>query len=131
MNTVSMESLLPWDTYFRKYVNRRDASLVAPRIFPIEEFKLSKGSVLHYLPATFTDTGPSIDDPIFSGVTRNISSYYVDKLATIEGNPRVLTVAINSEIRKYHTENRKIRRVFDLAVGLRDVESPLIINIKK
>lgn len=127
-NTISLESLMTWDSYFRKYVNRREASLLAPRIFPIEEFKLSKGSVIHYLPSTFTDNGPSIDDPLFKGVTRNISSYYIDHLETLEGNPKILTVAINSEIRKYHAENRKIRRVFDLSLGLKDIESPLIVN---
>ena len=108
--SISTEALVPWDTYFRRYVNRRDVSLIAPRIFPADQFQLPKNSVIHYLPTSFSDIGPSMTNPIFKDVSRVISTFYVDKLETLEGNPRQVSVVYSSDIRRYHNDNKRIRR---------------------
>lgn len=120
--------LLQYDQFFRRFVNRRDANLLAPRIFPNESLNLPKHSVIHYLPSHFSDVGPSQTDPIFKGVTRIIGTYYIEDLATKEGNPRVVNAVYKAEMRRYQTENKRIRRIFDLQLGLKDAESPLVMN---
>ena len=120
--------LLQYDQFFRRFVNRRDANLLAPRIFPNESLNLPKHSVIHYLPSNFSDVGPSQTDPIFKGVTRIIGTYYIEDLATKEGNPRVVNAVYKAEMRRYQTENKRIRRIFDLQLGLKDAESPLVMN---
>lgn len=121
-------SLLTWESFYRQYVNRREASLISPRIFSIDQFRLPKGSVVHYLPVSNGDNGPSYNDPLFRGVSRLIGTWYVDKLSVMEGSIQPKSVVVSSEIRKYHLENKKIKRVFDLKSSLKDVESPLVVN---
>ena len=120
--------LLQYDQFYRKYANRREANLIVPRIFPLEELTIPKDSVIHYLPSTFSDVGPSQQDPLFKGVTRIMNSYYIEDLATKEGNPRTVNTVYQAEIRRYHTENKRIRRAFTLDTVLKDPESPLIVN---
>lgn len=121
-------ALLTYDNWYRSLVNRRETNLISPRIFPASDFKLPKNSVIHYLPNHFNDIGPTVDDPIFKGVSRVLSTFYVEKLSHLEGNPRQVSAVYTAEIRKYHSDNKKIRRVFNLEQSLRDPESPLIMN---
>lgn len=121
-------SLLTWDNYFRKYVNRRESSLISPKVIPVDEFELSKASVLHYLPVSGVDKGPSYNDPVFRGVQRLVYSWYVDGLVKTEGSPKIVSAVYQSDIRRYHLDNKRIKRVFDISSAMRDVESPLVVN---
>lgn len=121
-------SLTVWNSFYRNRVNRLPSSLSTPRIFPLDSFEIPKDTVIHYLSSIPGDNGPSYNDPLLKGVSRQVMMYYPEDLVTKEGDPHKLQIQEGASIRAFHSKNPKIRRLFKLEAMSKDPEIPLIVN---
>ena len=117
-----------YDQWFRKHGLRRQTQLMAPMLSDIKTLELPRSAIYHYIGSSSLEAGPAGDEYIFRNITRPIKMRHITDLAEHRGNPRRVAVLIDQAVRAYHIKNRRYQLARTLEQGLRDPQSPLVVN---
>lgn len=125
---VSMEGLIPYETYYRSSGIRRPVQLVAPPMLPLTKLDLPLGAILHFVSDDETLYGLPQDDALLKTFNRAIQVEHVVDLGDTQGSPRRTTVVPGQLIRDYHRKNARLRWLRDISTVVKDPRIPLMIN---
>lgn len=120
-------TILNYELFYYRYGLRKVNQLMKPRIALVEDLKLPKASVYHFVGDGVVN-GPSNDDPLFKDIKRVMQMYHVTDLDSKEGNPRLLPGQPQNWIRDYHIKHRRFRKTLDTKAGTRDIMTPFVVN---
>lgn len=123
-----MAVMLPYERYIRLFGLFRPEHLMSPKIRRIERLALPRGSVLHYLPESETELGPSRDNAFIVGAQRLVYIEHVTKLSTGEGGPRNTYVLPGPMQQQYRRNNMNIRPMNDYDMATREIANMVVIN---
>ena len=100
-----------------------------PMIADINALELPRGSIYHYLPSDVSEIGPSQTLPILNRAEKLMQiNHNLHLPQEVNGRPIAIPQNIEKEILIYHRMNRKIRRMREETVVLRDDRTLLIEN---
>lgn len=125
---ISLESMMFYDFFYKRFGVRRADHLVAPIMPELEALELPKHSILHYLSMSPLESGPASDDFMFRNITVPIQMSHITENGDTKGIPRRLTVAVPSLINSYHIRNRRFRQMRNLDAATRDPNTLLVYN---
>lgn len=100
-----------------------------PVIADINALELPRGSIYHYLPGAVSEIGPSQTLPILNKAEKLMQvNHNLHLPQEVQGRPIAIPQNIEKEILLYHRMNRKIRRMREETVVLRDDRTLFIEN---
>lgn len=123
-----MAVMLPYERYIRLFGLFRPEHLLTPKIRRIERLALPRGSVLHYLPETETELGPTRENPFVLSAQRLVYIDHVTKLSTMDGNPRSTYVLPGPMQQQYRRANMQIRPMNDYDMATRELANMVVVN---
>ncbi|UQT03572.1 putative RNA polymerase beta subunit [Serratia phage vB_SmaM-Kodama] len=122
-------SNITYPELYQRFGIRSTSGLTTPKLFNLENFKLPRGAIVHYLPQSVSDLGP--DDQFFPIINERLRPYVdqVTDMTSHEGAPR-RRGAFNVENlkRQWLIRNRRYRRVTDIARALDDRQTAIVVN---
>lgn len=122
-------SNITYPELYQRFGIRSTSGLTVPRLFNLENFKLPRGAIVHYLPQSVSDLGP--DDQFFPILEERMRPYVdqVTDMTSFEGAPR-RRGAFNVENlkRMWLIRNRRYRRVSNLQRALEDKQTAIVSN---
>lgn len=66
--------MLTPEIFFKRYGVRTPGQILQPRLIPIDKLTLPRNSLLHYLPESEVELGPSPSNALLKNVTRLVLS---------------------------------------------------------
>lgn len=123
-----MATMLKFPLYYKRFGVRLPSQLAGPRVFPIEKLGLPRDAMVHFIPETKIEQGPSSDDVLFSNATRQIFIEHAVELTSRQGNPRSAYVQPGPMIQAYRRKFRRIRLMTKLEIADREPLNVLVSN---
>lgn len=123
-----MAALLQYPRYMRLFSAFRAEHLLTPKFRRIERIALPKGSVLHYMPETETEIGPSRDNPFIRNAPRLVYIDHVDKLTSMDGGPRPTYVLPGPMKQEYRRKNMQLRPMTNYEMTTRDENNLVVVS---
>lgn len=120
--------LLNFDVMYRKYGVRVVFQLPAPHVFDTALLALPQDAIYHYLNYDGSTDGPGNDEYLLRNIKHRVPVMHVDDLTSFEGSPRYHAQQLNNIIKHYHKTHRHTWWLRDIAMGLRDRNTPIVIN---
>jgi len=120
--------MLKFPLYFKRFGIRLPSQLANPRVFRMERLGLPRDAMLHHIPETKIEMGPSSDDVVFSNATRQIFIEHIVELTSRQGNPRSAYVQPGPLIQAYRRKFRRIRLMTRLDIADREPLNVLVSN---
>lgn len=120
--------MLEFRVYYNNFGVRQKEHVVRPRVVTMAKLQIPLDSLVHYQGAGGKDLGPPSKDVFIQKSNESIPVYHITDLTERAGNPRLSTINLPSEIRDYHNQHRRFRRVQDLQLPLRSRTAPLYLN---
>lgn len=97
-----MSNLITYNEFFRSFVLRKKQDLVNPKFFGAGEIILPKGSLIHFLPKTQGDYGPSNTEAFISNFPKEVYIDFVQELPQFQmGHGRLDTFEVKKAIQGY------------------------------
>jgi hypothetical protein len=119
---------LTFDNFYYKRGVRTYTLFKQPAFHTLESFELPLQSVVHYLPTSELELGPTEKDVFFQKRNGPILVEHVATLSTLEGNPVKKLVSPDGLIQAYRRKERNIRRLLSLDVPARDTRALPVFN---
>jgi len=120
--------MLLYETFYKRIVVFRKNQFFGPKFFPLADFELPRGALLHYIPTDPSEVGPENNDLL---VNRYGDDIYVDhpiKVFTPLGNPIYKPISVQSLIKKYHNTHRRFKLMRSLKSVINNKRYMLIEN---
>lgn len=114
--------------WYRRYGIRRVGELLAPVLKPAAELEFPRDSIFHYFGMGVDDDGPKFTEGYFKNITRLIFVRHVTELTRFDGNPKSMSLNVETAIKNYHLSHRRCRRALTDDQGLRDSLTPFVLN---
>lgn len=127
INSISLEAIF-YDRFFRDRGVRRYSMLLQPKFSNEEKFELPRASIMHFLPESLTELGPSPQHLFLRRSVGFILAENVLEPTTRLGNPIKSPTPSNALEQQYRAQYRKIRPLKALETGLRDDRTIIVIN---
>lgn len=101
-----------------------------PRLASVASLELPRDSIFHYLPSAVTEIGPSQTLPIIDKAEKLVLVNHITKYPEdgMIGRPIALTMPIERDVIHYHRVNRKLRRMRDDNLVLKDPRTLVVEN---
>jgi hypothetical protein len=120
--------LLTQYTFYRNYGVRVLPQVAMPMMHDLKFLELPKESVYHYLTFDSLTDGPANDDPKLRNVKRIIPLLSPLQLTAVDGHPRRMGGDGSAYVRDYLKTHRRMRRIFSPEQGLKDRDTPIVVN---
>lgn len=120
--------MLHFPLYYRRFGIRLPNQVMTPRVFDVNHLSIPRGSVLHYLPSSETELGPSSDELILRNVARLVFVTHVTALTSVKGNPRSSYVQPGPMMQEYRRRYRKMRPMNKLDIADREEQNLIVVN---
>jgi hypothetical protein len=129
--TPQNHSLVTYFSYFTKNGLRLISQLTSAPIRTTSQLGLPMDSIYHYIDYVGATTGPDSQDPLFSTYkkaifVKHISDYHLN--LEQKGVPRVVPGTLDSTIRVYHSQNRRMRLMRDPALIMADSSTLMVYS---
>lgn len=128
VESLGLESMIPFAQYYRQFGVRRPVQLVAPTLVPMELLDLPRDSILHFVSTDESMYGMPADEYILRNAQGIVMVDHITELAGTEGTPRPTRLPPGGMIRDYHRKYRKTRMVSKLEMALKNPRQLLIEN---
>lgn len=119
---------IDYNQFHTNFGNRNETKVARPRIFNLSKMNLPKQKVIHYLPGTDSDVGPSENLPLFADVTTRVPMYTYFDTATKLGSMQRQTYNHLQELKKHIKHNYKLEHKPDLKKIAQNPLVPLVMN---
>lgn len=125
--TASLEAIA-YDQFYARRGIRQPEKITQPILFNAETFELPRNALMHYIPVSDTEIGPTPTHLFLRKAQGQILAGHTIELVAKEGNP--IRNMENPTIlgNKYKNQYRRIRPMRDLVVANRDERVLLIQN---
>jgi hypothetical protein len=120
--------MLFFNIFYQKYGIRKSSQLMVPPLPKLELLQLPKDSIVHFVTTSPLEAGPASDNFLFNGITRPIMMDHIVTVGSTEGNPRLTPVPAATQIRHYHTQNRRFKLMRSLEASGRDPSTLIVYN---
>ena len=120
--------MINYVTLYRAHGIRRINQLLSPPFGKTVDFSFPKDSVFHYIPQGGSEVGPASNE-ILLRLTKN--QINVEHIRTLESNTskaRPFSKNIETDIRHWHTRNRRFRLVRAIETAFKDPNTLVICN---
>lgn len=120
--------MLTPEIFFKRYGVRTPGQILQPRLIPIDKLTLPRNSLLHYLPESEVELGPSPSNALLKNVTRLVFVGHETQLKSTKGNPRRLSVPLTPKITQYRNLYRRLRMLTKIEVADKEPQNLIVIN---
>ncbi len=120
--------MINFQLFYRKNGIRLLTQIAKPEMKDLLSLELPLNSIYHYCDYEGITDGPINDDVLFKGNKKPIQVSHVTELTGNTGNPRIVSVALNGDIRDYHIKYKRTRLVRNIESASRDKQSIIVYN---
>jgi len=107
--------MILYNSFFRKICVRKKEHVFSPHFFPLADFELPRGALLHYVPSDLTEYGIEQNDLLINKYSDDVYIDHVRQIKTPLGNPQVKTLSLNNMIKQYHNRHKRFKLVRNIA----------------
>ena len=115
-------------TLYRAHGIRRINQLISPPFGNIVDFSFPRDSVFHYLPQGASDVGPASNEILLRLTKNQINVEHIRKLESFTSKARSHPGTVETDIRQWHTRNRRFRLVRAIETAFKDSNTLVICN---
>ncbi len=120
--------MITYQLFYRKYGIRFVQQIMTPPISDVMLLDLPMKSIYHYFPTDGVNDGPPSDEYLFRNIKKPILINNVFDVGSQLGSPRKQTININTAVRDYYNQNRRMRPLRNVVLASKDPNTLIVCN---
>ncbi len=118
-----------YSQFFKNYVLRKKPDLVQPIFHSLSDLVLPRESLIHYLPRSQQDYGPSNEEPLIGTYPKKVNVFFDNTYVPLIGKAREIPFQVNEAIKAYRKGHYKYIWARNFQTFLNRKEELLVNNL--